>query len=248
MKLLENSNNLQVIIPNKNKGRFRFLEKTDTFYEIFATQQRSFTKNVFLEWQIGYDISHAAAAKSTCLNTPDFIFTNSKGVKKFPYEISEIVYKLTRLSIINIEELLAVCATISSYNDFFSDKITEENENKKTIKNELQFDRYSITLPSYWLKNKDNTDINVAIKRQQYAYGVQPMVYFCIPINSFVNGDEVLGFSSKQKDCPLIYVIDRSNIDVVFNLLKTLAMASENHKRDILAILEVLINNLKKPV
>jgi len=46
----------------------------------------------------------------------------------------------------------------------------------------------------------DETQIEVSIQKQQYASGVQPMVYFCIPLRAFKNSLDLLGKSSVSGD------------------------------------------------
>ena len=52
------NNQLIIEIPNKNKGKFRFKERNNQklFGDSFPTRNKSFNKNVYLEWQIGYDV------------------------------------------------------------------------------------------------------------------------------------------------------------------------------------------------
>ncbi len=47
------------------------------------------------------------------------------------------------------------------------------------------FEETSIKLTTlFMIETTDNTQIEVSIQKQQYASGVQPMVYFSIPITS----------------------------------------------------------------
>ena len=78
----------------------------------------------------------------------------------------------------------------------------------------------------------------MSIQKQQYAAGVQPMIYFAIPLRSFENSKDFNGRSSKQGD-ELIYILDKKNIDVLLSLFKVFGTASPAHNYDIKEILKV---------
>ncbi len=61
---------------NKNKGKFRFKQKRNSKWsDSFATKENKFNKNVYLEWQIGYDtVISDIDKKSTILNNKSFEF------------------------------------------------------------------------------------------------------------------------------------------------------------------------------
>jgi hypothetical protein len=90
------------------------------------------------------------------------------------------------------------------------------------------------------IKTTDNTQIEISIQKQQYASGVQPMVYFCIPIKSFQNYKTILGRPSKPGD-ELVYIINNKNASVLFYMIKIFAMCSERHHFDIVEIIKILI-------
>ncbi len=86
----------------------------------------------------------------------------------------------------------------------------------------------------------DETQIEVSIQKQQYASGVQPMVYFCIPLKSFKDSSGLLGRSSVSGD-KLTYVISKNNVLNIINLIKVFGMASNRHNHDIVQIIQTLL-------
>ena len=71
------------------------------------------------------------------------------------------------------------------------------------------------------------------------------MIYFCIPIKAFFNGKQLIGWTSTEKPVDLEYYIDKHNVQNILNIFKALAMASPDHKQDVLTILNVLERNAR---
>ncbi len=95
------------------------------------------------------------------------------------------------------------------------------------------------------IKTLDETQIEFSIQKQQYATGVQPMVYFCIPLTSFRNCSEFLGKSSVAGD-NLEYVINKTNVLNLIFLMKVFAMASKRHNHDVVEILNLLLKTIDR--
>ena len=105
----------------------------------------------------------------------------------------------------------------------------------------MNFEETSIKLPTlFMVETLDETQIEVSIQKQQYASGVQPMVYFCIPLKSFTNSSDLLGKSSVSGN-KLKYVISQSNVQNLLNLMKVFGMASKRHNYDIVQIIQTLL-------
>ncbi len=90
------------------------------------------------------------------------------------------------------------------------------------------------------IETLDETQIEVSIQKQQYATGVQPMVYFCIPLKAFKNSSDLLGRSSVVGD-KLVYVINKNNVLNLIFMMKVFGMASKRHNYDIVEILKILL-------
>ena len=231
---------------NKNKGKFRFKQKRNSKWsDSFATKENKFNKNVYLEWQIGYDtVISDIDKKSTILNNKSFEFTGANGKKKYPYELSEFLWTLTKEKILSVKIFQKLQSEIQKYNDFLNTPPAMENTGSVVI-NSLEFIKSWTKLPTYYHNHIDGTWTEIIMQKQQYASGVQSMIYFCIPIKRFSNGNQMIGFTSTEKHEDLEYYIDRHNAGNILNVFKALAMASPAHKQDVLTILTVLERNAR---
>ena len=243
MKYKIKDKEIHVLVPISNKGKFRFKTRKDNFDfgKSFATRSKPFNKDVYLEWQIGYDATEKdlkIGKKETRLNKLTFIGYNKKS--KYPYELSELIYEAVRLGLMSLTSLRGLGKELESYKEFLNDKeISVGHKGTFTI-NRITFKETIIQLPTFFIGGlKDGTQVEVSIQKQQYATGVQPMLYFTIPISSFINGKDLDGRVSKPGD-ELIYLIDKNNADILFLMFNVFGMASPAHNHDIREIIKVL--------
>lgn len=236
---------LNISPTNDGKFRFKTRENNLNFGDTFATRGNDFNKNVYLEWQIGYDAivnDVEAGKKETKLTDITFVGANNK--TKYPYELSELIFDSVKIGLISKNKLSDLLIEIESYSDFVDEKKIEVEHDKKIKLNGISFEETSIKLPTlFMIETKDKTQIEISIQKQQYASGVQPMVYFCIPIISFENGKDLFGKPSTSDDS-LIYTFTKENVGVLFDLLKIFAMCSKRHNFDVKEILKVLLKQL----
>ena len=239
---------IYIPIPASNRGKFRFKTREDNFKfgDSFATRSKIFNDGVYLEWQIGYDATSQEikkGKKDTKLTTIAFVGYNGKN--KYPYELSELVYTAVKIGLIDVKSLIKLEEEMKGYRKYLSDKkIDTQREGEFTL-NGLTFQETSIRLPTFFLVNlTDGTQIEISVEKQQYAAGVQPMLYFCIPLKSFSNGKELYGRNSKTGD-ELVYIINKYNAVILLDILKVFSMASPAHHHDIREIIKTLISILK---
>lgn len=236
---------LSIRATNDGKFRFKTRENNLNFGDTFATRGNNFSQNVYLEWQIGYDAAVndvEVGKKETKLTKLTFVGANEK--TKYPYELSELIFDSVKIGLISKEKITELLKEIDNYSDFIDEKKIEVKHNKKITLNGVSFEETSIKLPTlFMIETTDNTQIEVSIQKQQYASGVQPMVYFCIPITSFENGKGFFGKPSTKED-NLIYVFNERNVNILFDLLKIFAMCSKRHNFDIKEILKILLKQL----
>ncbi len=242
-------NNISISIPATNAGKFRFKKRKNRldFGETFSTREYPFDEQTYLEWQIGYDVpikDVEKGKKRTKLTSEHFVGSNGK--EKYPYELSEIFFKAMELKLITKKEVENLLKEIKEYKSFIDEKaITVEHHSQLTI-NGIKFEETSIKLPTlFMIKTSDETQIEVSIQKQQYATGVQPMVYFCIPLKSFKNYKDLLGKSSVSGD-NLIYVFNKSNVSNLICMMKVFGMASKRHNYDVVKILEILLKIIER--
>ncbi len=247
--LIDNNFAIQLFIPAVNSGKFRFKKRDNniSFGKIFSTRDELFDDKTYLEWQIGYDIEVKKAIDSDIskdLRNDNFKFKASNGKDKYPYELSELLFVSVKIGLLSKKDIESLLSEIKSYKNFIDQKaITVERHSKINI-NGINYEETSIKLPTlFMVETEDKTQIEVSIQKQQYASGVQPMIYFCIPFCSFYNFKELKDRSSKN-DEKLIYIINKSNIKNFEIMVKVFGMSSMRHKYDIMEILGVLLKNL----
>ena len=81
--------------------------------------------------------------------------------------------------------------------------------------------------------------IEIMISKQQYATGVQPMLYFVVPMTSFENSNRIVGYTSSETPVGFLR-LDNSNKDVIKKLFICFAMCSTSHNHDVKEILKVI--------
>lgn len=239
---------VHISIYVSNSGKFRFKTRKDSlsFGKSFATRSSIFSKDVYLEWQIGYDATEKdlkEKKKHTNLNKLTFTGYNKK--QKYPYELSELIYEATKIGLISKDSLKKLGDELENYKEFLSDKEIDVSRKGTFTINGISFEETVIQLPTFFIGGfKDRTQIEVSIQKQQYATGVQPILYFSIPISSFADGSKFYGKNSKVGD-KLIYVIDKNNVEVALLMFKVFGMASPAHNYDVREILKVLVSLLR---
>jgi hypothetical protein len=240
------NNSIELTFSAANDGKFRFIiRKSDTSCgETFATRQKPFNEKVYLEWQIGYDalVEDVKSGKKTTKLT-NSTFIGSTGREKYPYELSEILYESIKCGVLSVKDLEKLQIEISSYKKFFDEKEIEIEKSTDVSVNGVSFKETAIRLPTLLMPQMDGTLIETSIQKQQYASGVQPMIYFDIPFKSFANWKDLDGKKS-VKGNNLKYVIKKENAEVILNMFKVFGMASSRHKFDVEQILKTLMKML----
>jgi len=242
------ANNIELIIPATNAGKYRFKKRQNrlSFGETFSTRNEPFNEQAYLEWQIGFDIPvRDVEAGTEVVKLHEQSFVGSNGKNKYPYELSELFYTAIEQGFISKDEVQNLLKEIQAYRELIDEKAISVDEKTSEITlNGINFEETNIKLPTFFMvQTFDETQIEVSIKQQQYASGVQPMIYFCIPLTSFNNSSMFLGRPSISGDS-LIYVISKSNVQILVNLLKVFGMASERHKHDIVEIIKIILNKI----
>lgn len=179
-----------------------------------------------------------AGKKQTKLTQEKFIGSN--GHEKYLYELSEIFYEAIKCGVISSDEINNLLKEINSYKDFIDEREIVIEKPTNISMNGLNFEETHIKLPTIFMPQfSDSTQIEISIQKQQYASGVQPMVYFCIPFKSFANWKDLDGKKSVRGN-ELKYIIKKENSEVILNIFKVFGMTSKAHKFDVEQILKTI--------
>ena len=247
-----NKKTISIGIPLKNDGKYRWKTRNSA-YEYgngFSTTNSPYTKEAYVEWQIGYDFEKSKATLDTTI-LMEKSFTGANKKIKLPYELSEIIYKMLELGIISKEELDVLIRNAEKSNMF----LDQEYKIKSKIKGKLnfqgvEFTEEDITLPTFaYQVNAGDPVIEISIQKQQYATGVQPMVYFSIPLLCFHNGNSYIGKTYgdlKEEERTGQFYIDETNKNYFLILFKIFSFCSIRHKHDVNEILKILKEYLEE--
>lgn len=243
IKYILRNDEIELHLPNKNQGKFRWKQRKDNsfFGMSFPTATERFTNDAYLEWQIGYDMETNHKTKKTILNHLEFMGSNKK--KKNPYELSEILYLMLDMSLVSKKTINDLYIEITERNFFLDEEHKIKVKDPKTVKlSDFLFHRQDIVLPTFSnYKDEKGLSIEISIQKQQYGTGVQPMVYFTIPLPCFDNYQEMLGKTSKEFS-NAIFIVNKNNSDVFLNMFRFFGICSFKHKMDVLSILSLLLN------
>ncbi len=96
-------------------------------------------------------------------------------------------------------------------------------------------------MPSFFFTKSKDLTIEVSIQKQQYASGVQPMVYISIPVKVFE--EDALGLRGDDFDF-FTYKINENNVRFLIDTFIVFGMCSKRHNEDVINILEVIYDDL----
>ena len=109
--------------------------------------------------------------------------------------------------------------------------------------NEIEFLSSSTKLPTFITKsNGSKLLIEIMIQKQQYATGVQPMLYLIVPVDAFKNSTQIINHTSKQTPYGEL-ILNATEKELLLNLLKCFGMCSKAHNHDVKEIIKVIIQN-----
>ncbi len=215
-----------------------------------ATRQEPFDQNCYVEWQIGYDAIVDDEKKLGRTTLKDIRFTGANGKEKALYELSEYIKYFYDWDVISQHNLLEI-------KNYLEKLVVEDFLDNPSARPEISINRADFVLQEINGFNFLRTQVNyplliysfrgteavteIIIKEKQYAIGVQPMLYFCIPITELKNSDELLGRTATAKE-KSAFVIDENNIGIFLEMLKLFGTLSVNHNRDVISIINAILH------
>lgn len=245
-KISSQEDGVHVSLPLTSQGKFRCKTRKNCleFGQGFAPKTEIISADSYLEWQIGYD-AIVGSEKKTNLAQEKFTFIGANRKKKYLYEMSEIIYFMCEGGFVSKEDLLEVKNTILNTQSFLQDEYKIEPVADGHLERDgIRFLKSFTRLPTFiFIDETSQLQIEIMIQKQQYATGVQPMVYLNVPVSAFKNGSEIIGKTSKEiPEGKLVF--DACFGKLMLSLLVGFGMCSKSHNHDILSIIDVILKNI----
>ena len=247
---------IRVAIPltsTSGKTRVKRRDLLNQYGLPVATCQTPFAQNFYIEWQIGYDLvideTKKSKEKLKLTTLPDIRFAGANGKTKALYELSEYIYWLTKWGMITQESLQSLIATLKTVprNKLFDEHPDLSIKRSHFIETEINGVPFLSTRVEYPLVVHKFAQYEIVAeiitREKQRAVGVQPMLYLCFPITELVPASgnaPLLGRPAQTKE-HANFIINHANAGVFVQLLRLFGMLSENHRRDILSIIETVL-------
>jgi hypothetical protein len=234
-KIFAENERLIIKLPLTNptgKIRVKRRSKTSNYGIPIATREISFTNKDYVEWQISYATQNPPKTSKV----EDIIINN----EQIGFELTKLLYEGSILGILSTGDFNEMERFINDVQD----KDTLEENERIIREDKLQeikggFKKFEEKTPVFIKNNeKHGYFVEIILKHKQRAVGLQAMVYLCIYIEKLVDKDEksLIGRSANTKEFGEIE-ITIENKELIKDVVKAFAIASQVHKRDILSIL-----------
>ena len=210
------------------------------------TRSTNFTQSDYIEWQIGYDVPVKDVTKIALTSLPEPVFIGANNKEKALYELSEYVKYFYDWGVVERRQLEEILNYLNNIDEAEllennpENTITRSHAINKRI-NGFNFEYTQVRYPLLIYKFMDY-EIATEIKttEKQRAIGVQPMLYFCIPVTKLKTEIPLVGRKAFIKEFGF-FDIDRENISVFIELLKIFGILSASHRHDVIRIIESII-------
>lgn len=222
-------------------GKFR-VKSRSMYYEYgqpFSSRSSLFTWKNYVEWQISYD----------SISKPDHhtsIAYEGRERKKFLVELSFYFYQFFQWGIVSRR---TVTDLINYLEDIDRENLIDHHEHCKisrthpdTIEiNGIPFASMTLRYPQLVYHFRQYEIIaEITVREKQRAVGVQPMLYFCIPISELDAHPPLIGRTAKLKEAAR-FTFSESNYEVILQMMKIFGILSDRHREDILRIVRTLL-------
>ncbi len=212
-----------------------------------TTRSKALSQADYIEWQIGYDLLANEENKSKT-SLSGLIFTNNKGECKYPYELAEILYFAKEKGLISDLDVKTVFEKIIDIEDASLFDSTPEMLIKRTqpvekTLNGMDFIAMDVCYPLL-VRRFGAYDVYAEIitREKQYAIGVQPMLYVCVPLCLLKYAEPHFG-RCVEKDEIATWNIGADEAKMALEILHIFGMLSSRHKHDVISILRTLFPN-----
>lgn len=211
-----------------------------------AVRRDEFASNNYVEWQMGYDVVKKEAEKLAESSLPDTEFIGANGKTKALYELSEYIWYFYKWNILygeDLENVVNYLNSVPSNNLIDNNSELQIDRSHPIAKNINGFDfeytqvKYPLLIHKF---NGHEIVTEIKITEKQYAVGTQPMLYLCFPVTELKTETNLIGRTANAKEIAR-FEITESNIKVFLETLKMFGILSDNHRHDILQIINTIL-------
>ncbi len=197
-----------------------------------ATKKEKFEEDDYIEWQISYATENPPEDSKV-----EDITINDNQIG----ELTKLLYEGLRIGILTKDDISELKSFIAEIED--TDTL-EKNEKifREDTSQEIKggFKKYIEKVPIFIKENEEEGYfIEIILRHKQRATGVQAMVYLCIYIEKLknINGEGLIGKTATKKELAQLEITSK-NKTIILDTVRAFAIASPQHKNDILNILE----------
>lgn len=222
-------------------GKFR-VKSRSMYYEYgqpFSSRSSQFTGKNYVEWQISYD----------SISKPDHhpsITYEGREKTKFLVELPFYFYQFFQWGIISHR---AVTDFIDYLENIDRENLIDRHEHCRisrthpdTIEiNGIPFASMTLRYPQLVYHFQQYEIIaEITVREKQRAVGVQPMLYFYIPISELDAHPPLIGRTAKLKEAAR-FTFSENNHEAVLQMMKIFGILSDRHREDVLRIVRTLL-------
>ena len=160
-------------------------------------------------------------------------------------ELGEYIYHFHKWGVIKTDELLKMHKFIESCpeEELISESkqfvITREKFVKKDILG-VEFFASHVKHPLLIYKfDEYELLLEIILTEKQRAVGIQPMLYFCLPIEKLQCDPPIIGRIANPKETA-DFTVGKNEVRVLLKMLEIFGVLSPNHRTDVLNIIELL--------
>ena len=242
-KISTRNGRVMIKLPLTNptgKIRVKRRSKISNYGIPIATRKKNFTKDDYVEWCISYATQNPPESS----RVEDIVINDDQ----IGFELTKLLYEGIKLNILSNADIDELEEFI---NNVQGTETLEENEKifREDRFQEIKggFKRFEEKVPLFVKKVEEKGYfVEIILQHKQYAVGTQSMVYLCIYVEKLKdkNGNSLIGRSAEAKEFAK-FETTLKNKEVISDVVKAFAIASQQHKKDILSILEQIKEKCK---
>ena len=222
-------------------GKFR-VKGRSMYYEYgqpFSSRSSQFTWKNYVEWQISYD----------SVSEPDHhpsIAYEGRERTKFLVELSFYFYQFFQWGVIDHRTVTGLVHYLESID---RENLIDRHEHCKILRthpnaieiNGMPFASMTLRYPQLVYHFQQYEIIaEITVREKQRAVGVQPMLYFCIPVSELDTHPPLIGRTAKPKEAAR-FTFSENNHEVILQMMRIFGILSDRHREDVLRIVRTLL-------